>query len=372
MPASTPTAPTTSNRPSRRWKDADGRPHRRTVHGDIHAARDELAAARTKRARHEREPADARTTLVGVIDRYREDILPGLRPRSRRVYSAALTRAASHFDTKRISAISRTDIRSWVNSMIGGGLKANTTCKYYEVLRAVYTFARDDLHMPVTFPALRQRDLPDPADDQRPKRILTDKEVQKILAKLAPREALYFRQLAETGMRASEGLAVAPEAIDAIMLAIHHQRGLDGKRAPLKSKHSHRDIEITKSLAAELKLAGGFSDLTYQTARRAWNDAVEASGIDLPHPKIHDLGHTHASKLIALGWDVVEIAKRLGDREATIWRVYAHEFDKRRRSAQRQAALESAYAGMATGMATSTPAQAITDEAKVQHLRAPQ
>ena len=32
------------------WKDSDGRTRRRTVKGDIHAARDELAKARTRRA----------------------------------------------------------------------------------------------------------------------------------------------------------------------------------------------------------------------------------------------------------------------------------------------------------------------------------
>jgi hypothetical protein len=87
---------------------------------------------------------------------------------------------------------------------------------------------------------------------------------------------------------------------------------------------------------------------------------------------IHDLRHTHASKLIAAGWDPVEVAKRLGDRIETILRTYAHELDARRRSAERQAALESMYGEDGYQMVTSTPLQTMTDGAKVQRLRASQ
>jgi hypothetical protein len=38
------------------------------------------------------------------------------------------------------------------------------------------------------------------------------------------------------------------------------------------------------------------------------------------------------SGLIADGWDVVEIAKRIGDRLETVLGTYSHEFDAKRRS----------------------------------------
>src|SRR5213595_1888642 len=108
------------------YKDADGRPRRRSVQGDIHDARDALAAARTRRARNEVEPADVRTTVTGVIDRYLETALPTLRPKSRIVYGAALDRAARHFGAKRISTVNRADVRGWVAQLDADGLKANT------------------------------------------------------------------------------------------------------------------------------------------------------------------------------------------------------------------------------------------------------
>jgi hypothetical protein len=94
-----------------------------------------------------------------------------------------------------------------------------------------------------------------------------------------------------------------------------------------------------------------------------------APWIDDPQPVPHDLSHTHISSLIAAGWDIAEIAARVGDRIETVLRVYSHQFDAKRRSADRRASLEHRYGvRMATGMATYTPSQTITDGAKVQRL----
>lgn len=325
------------------FKDAAGKPRRRAVDGDIHAARDALAEARTRRVKRESEPADVRTTVAAVIGSYRKTVLPTLRPKSRVVYSSALDRAGKQFGKRRISSIELTDVRQWVANMADDELKANTIHKYYAVLRAVFTFAHRDLKIPVTFPALDAKELPDPEDDQREHRILTDDELKAILAELDIAAARYFRLLAETGLRASEGLAVAPETIRGTTLNVRRQRGGGDKLVPLKSRQSKRDIEITRGLAAEVKLANGFPHETYRTMLRAWTAAVDQSGIERPHPVIHDLRHTHCSRLIRAGWDPVEIARRLGDRVETILRVYAGEFDAKRRSVERQAALEQMY-----------------------------
>lgn len=71
---------------------------------------------------------------------------------------------------------------------------------------------------------------------------------------------------------------------------------------------------------------------------------------------IQDLRHTHVSGLVADGWDPVEVAARIGDTLPTTLRVFAHEFDARRRSEQRRAALEARYGGEdGYRMATNTP-----------------
>ena len=124
------------------------------------------------------------------------------------------------------------------------------------------------------------------------------------------------------------------------------QLGLDGTLRPLKSRQAKREIEVRRALSAELRLAGGeriFAPMTLRAADRAWNAALERAKLGDPRPRQHDLRHTHASKLIAAGWDPIEVAKRLGDRVETILSTYAHEFDVRRRSAERRAALEDMY-----------------------------
>jgi integrase len=116
---------------------------------------------------------------------------------------------------------------------------------------------------------------------------------------------------------------------------------VDGTPAPLKTRHSKRAIEVRRALAAELRLRGGervFDPLDLKAVERAWEDALTQARIEDPQPVVHDLRHTHVSGLIADGWDVVEIASRIGDRIETVLGRYAHEFDAKRRSAQRRAA----------------------------------
>lgn len=78
-----------------------------------------------------------------------------------------------------------------------------------------------------------------------------------------------------------------------------------------------------------------FNHLTHASVDHAWRRALKRAGLVDPQPTIHDLRHTHASGLIADGWDPVEIAARIGDTLATTLTVYSHEFDTRRRGDQR-------------------------------------
>jgi hypothetical protein len=57
----------------------------------------------------------------------------------------------------------------------------------------------------------------------------------------------------------------------------------------------------------------------------------------------HELRHTHASALIAQGWDAQAVAARLGDSIATVLSVYVHQFDEAKRSAMRRDSLSSLY-----------------------------
>jgi len=143
-----------------------------------------------------------------------------------------------------------------------------------------------------------------------------------------------------------------------------------GERVPLKTKRSRRSIEITHGLAtrlAEQRLAAersGAHDLVFtsrngqaldhrniggrvmaRAAKRAGLEAVERHGeIIQPAPTFHSLRHTHASRLIAAGWDIAEVSARLGHANvATTMRIYVHEFDAARRSSDRRDRLAALY-----------------------------
>jgi site-specific recombinase XerD len=281
------------------YKDASGKVRRRTVHGGVQDARDELAKARTRRVGREAEPNDPRVTFDTVCDAFDAAHVAGLRPNSQRVYRTGLRRLRARFRGRRLSSISRVDLRAFVAAERAEGLKANTITSHLAVLSAVYAFARDDLDMPVAMPRLKASERPR-RDDARERRILTDDELARVLAAAGERERLYFRTLAETGARMGEGLGITRRRIDveAATLSFAEQFDRYGELAPLKTRTSRRTIEITRSLAAALALAGperAFAHLTHASADKAWRRTLKRAKIADPQPTLHDLRHTHVS-----------------------------------------------------------------------------
>jgi len=73
-------------------------------------------------------------------------------------------------------------------------------------------------------------------------------------------------------------------------------------------------------------------------------------------------GNSHASALIAGGWDVVEVAARLGHSSpTTTLKTYAHLFDQANRSEDRRGRLAAIYGGSAM----EAPVEA-TDDSKAR------
>ncbi len=69
--------------------------------------------------------------------------------------------------------------------------------------------------------------------------------------------------------------------------------------------------------------------------------------LSAPAPTFHDLRHTHASALIAQGWDIESVSARLGHADiTTTQRIYVHEFDAANRSDDRRAKLTVLYGNL--------------------------
>jgi integrase len=71
-----------------------------------------------------------------------------------------------------------------------------------------------------------------------------------------------------------------------------------------------------------------------RAVRNAGVGAVVRDGTVIqPAPTFHSLRHSHASALIAAGWDIEEVSARLGHANvSTTQLIYVHAFDAARRS----------------------------------------
>jgi integrase len=345
------------------WRDAQGKLRWRAVDGGITAARAALATEHAKRARGEAVAADPRLTFNAAADAWWEGRVTRLRPATSRSYGPALKHLRAHFGRQRIVSITPDDVAAYVLAK-NRHLKGWTVKGHLTVLSAVYRYAKRHLGTAASNPVSDLDGVERPkTDDSKPKRILNADELSRFIAAVSPRHRLIFRLAAETGCRLAEVLGLAWKDIDVKGQTITFTYQLDrhGKRVLLKTARSRRVLEITPGLAGELRKHKLASENTSPDALvfvrssgrghdhrniggRVLARAVKQAKLAAPAPTFHDLRHTHASALIADGWDVESVSARLGHKDvATTQRIYIHEFDAANRSAERRAKLASLY-----------------------------
>jgi integrase len=230
--------------------------------------------------------------------------------------------------------------------------------------------------------ALDRFDRPS-TDDAREKRALTTEERRRLTEASEGMHRTLIEFVDETGARLSEALGLIWSDVDldagTVTFTFQLGRGPErGQRVPLKTKGSRRTIPITAALVSRLRehkvasprsqdedfvfvcRTGGPLDQV-NVVRRVVPRAVKRAGLE--GVTFHTLRHTTGSRLIALGWDVQQVASYLGhDSTATTMRIYLHEFDAAKRRDQQRADLErgsilAAHDG-STGQQSNPPAVA--------------
>lgn len=380
------------------FRDAQGKQRWRTVDGRITAARKALADEHARRNRGERIAANPRLTFPDAAKEWWDARVVKLRPNTQSGYGTCLARlqAPEHFGRRRLTDISPTDVARYVSAARlkdGGAPKGSTLRGDLRVLSSIFTFAARHLGYVGGNPvALLDKVERPSAEDERPKRILNADELGRLLAavdliekstpgetevrELVPNPHASYRTLfdcaAETGGRLAEVLGLVWQNVDfeAQTITFTHQLDRAGERVPLKTKRSRRTLEITPALVVSLralKLASARSgphDLVFvgrdgtahdhrNVAGRVLARAVKHAGLEAvvrdgkvlqPAPTFHSLRHSHASALIAGGWDIEEVSARLGHSDvSTTQRTYVHEFDAAGRSADRRSRLSAIY-----------------------------
>ena len=160
---------------------------------------------------------------------------------------------------------------------------------------------------------------------------------------------VFFNIAFYTGMRKGEINALKWSDIEGNIIHVRRSVNQKAKGKPLvetppKNKTSYRDLQMPqnlmcildahkqrqmqdKSFSDDFRICGGIKCLS-DTSISNYNIKY-ADLADLPHIRVHDFRHTHASLLINEGINIQEIARRLGHSNVEItWNTYAHLYPR--------------------------------------------
>ncbi len=159
---------------------------------------------------------------------------------------------------------------------------------------------------------------------------------------------VFFSVAFYTGMRKGEINALKWSDIEGTTL--HVRRSIaqklkgDDIETPPKNKSSYRDLQIPLPLmeilhdhrrrqqkdsrwTEDYRVCGGSSVLRDSSIENKNKTYSTAAG--LPHIRIHDFRHTHASLLVNEGISIQEVARRLGHSKVEItWNTYSHLYPR--------------------------------------------
>lgn len=160
---------------------------------------------------------------------------------------------------------------------------------------------------------------------------------------------VFFNIAFYTGMRKGEINALKWSDIDGNILHVRRsvrlkKKGVSVVETPPKNKTSYRDLQIpaqllellsehkqrqkeSKNFSDDFRICGGIKCLA-DTSISNFNIKC-ANACNLPHIRIHDFRHTHATLLINEGINIQEIARRLGHSNVEqTWNTYAHLYPR--------------------------------------------
>jgi integrase len=187
-----------------------------------------------------------------------------------------------------------------------------------------------------------------PKADTVERRIPTEDELQRLLAKAGKRTRPMIAVAALSGLRLGEllGLRWGDVDFDGGFLHVRRQLGRDRLPVDLKSARARRDVVLVPQLAKVLreakmasphKAAGDYvfpgmdgRGRDHRGAARGFERAATAAKLE--GLSFHSLRHFFASLLVnGLGADVETVSRQLGHADATTTlRTYSHEFAKAR------------------------------------------
>jgi integrase len=327
------------------YLDSDGNRRWQVVHGNLDEAEAKRSELRLRRRRGE-QIRPSRQTFAEEAAAWLER--QTVKPRTIEIYSWALRcHLIPYFGRRRLDQITPDDIAAFITHMRQKNLKGWTIKSALRPLSIMLAQAARKGRIPANPMQQLERGERPNHDDQRPKRILTLDEMQRLLAACDALQArCLFELLLASGLRIGEalGLTVSDLDLEYSLIRVAYQLDREGTRAPLKTPESQRTLDIPprlmRRLCALLAARGDLHDphalvfasrtgagLERKVVRSQLNRATKTAKLTLPHPTLHDLRHSHASMLIALNYTVTDVQHRLGHRKPdTTLRIYVHQW----------------------------------------------
>jgi integrase len=227
-----------------------------------------------------------------------------------------------HLGGLRLPQITRDVVRDELQGLRQKGAAPATTNRYLACLRKALSMAVEAGHLEsnVLFRFHQAKEAP----ARQPN--LSPVEEEELISRATPWVSWLIRMALATGARQGELLALKWRDIDLAnsVIIIRNSKSGDSRRIPLPGFLLEEITTRKKGKASSDPVIPGLkgTEISSSTAGAAWKRSRKK--IDRPDLRFHDLRHVAASKLLAQGATLPEIAAWLGHKTLSMSKRYSH------------------------------------------------
>ncbi len=263
-----------------------------------------------------------------------------------------------HIGDCKLDRLNSERLTEWKNAISEKDIMISTKNNAYRTLNAIFNFALKIDYLPSN-PLAKIGRFRDPyfTHEREALRYYTPEQFKQFIAEAEKHKDrslydsgfyVFFNIAFYTGMRKGEINALKWSDIEGDL--IHVRRSIaqklkgDDQETPPKNKSSYRTIQMPqklvdiltehrirqeqiKTFSTDFRVCGGVSPLRDTSIEKRNTTFANAAG--LPHIRIHDFRHSHASLLANSGINIQEIARRLGHSNVQqTWNTYSHLYPR--------------------------------------------